>query len=106
MNDTPADLKAALLQKQNEYSQRIDALSRDLSKSHSADSGEQAQERENDEVLEALLGEAKEELILVNGALKRFELGGYGVCLACGDEINPQRLAAYPEAGKCIACAA
>lgn len=101
-----SEYKRALLAKQSEFNQRIEALTRDLSKAHSADWAEQAQERENDEVLEALLREAREEITLVNAALTRLEAGDYGVCLDCGNDINPQRLDAYPEANKCIACAA
>lgn len=98
-------IKDALLLKQTEFEKRIKALVRDLSKPHSADSSEQAQERENDEVLEALLAEANEEIVLIKAALTRMEAGEYGVCTDCGDEINPQRLEAYPEAACCIDCA-
>ena len=38
-----------------EYAARVAAISRDLAASHSADSAEQAGERQNDEVLQALL---------------------------------------------------
>jgi RNA polymerase-binding transcription factor DksA len=38
-------------------------------------------------------------------ALQRMEEGTYGVCKACGQTIEPERLAALPIATVCIACA-
>jgi len=38
-------------------------------------------------------------------ALQRMEEGTYGVCEACGQAIEPERLAALPIATLCIACA-
>lgn len=99
-------IKNVLLAKQGEFEKRIGALIRDLSKLHSADSSEQAQERENDEVLEALLAEANEEVVLVKAALARIDAGEYGICIECGAEIDSKRLKAYPEAARCIHCAA
>ena len=46
------DVLDALL---HDYTVRVEAIRRDLSRSHSADFAEQAQQRQNDEVLEALL---------------------------------------------------
>jgi RNA polymerase-binding protein DksA len=37
-------------------------------------------------------------------ALQRLDDGTYGICTACGEEINPQRLAAVPTASMCIIC--
>lgn len=41
---------------------------------------------------------------LVEGALSRIEEGEYGECLGCGEEIDPRRLEAHPEAPFCIEC--
>jgi DnaK suppressor protein len=41
---------------------------------------------------------------LVEGALSRIEAGEYGECLGCGEEIDPRRLEAQPEAPFCIEC--
>lgn len=97
--------KNALQEKHNELSLRVEALEKNLKESHSTDSFEQAQERENDEVQEALLRESHQELGLIKQALKRIDNGQYGICTDCGEDINPQRLDAYPEAEKCINCA-
>ena len=37
-------------------------------------------------------------------ALERIENGTYGICVACGDDIEPARLAARATATKCISC--
>lgn len=40
----------------------------------------------------------------VNAALKEIEEGKYGICANCGQEIDLERLRAYPEARTCIKC--
>ena len=40
----------------------------------------------------------------IRSALKRLDEGEYGVCIACGDDINPKRLMARPVATHCIDC--
>jgi DnaK suppressor protein len=49
------------------------------------------------------LGENSERVLSeINAALKRIEAGTYGRCTACGGEIAPERLEAYPWASLCI----
>jgi RNA polymerase-binding transcription factor DksA len=48
---------------------------------------------------------AKGKLKELETALQRMEEGTYGVCEACGQAIEPERLAALPIATVCIACA-
>ncbi len=49
------------------------------------------------------LGENSEHVLSeINAALKRIEAGTYGTCGACGKEIAPERLEAYPWASLCI----
>ena len=98
--------KNLLEEKKAELTKRIDAISKDLQKAHSADWAEQATERENDEVLQELANEAKSTLRLVNAALQRIEEGEYGLCTSCNQDINEKRLDVFPEADKCINCAA
>jgi len=40
----------------------------------------------------------------VGSALERIDNGTFGVCVSCGVEINPKRLAAVPWASSCILC--
>lgn len=91
---------------QQQYQQRIEALQRDLARAYPADSSEQAQERENDQVMEALLLEARESLAHTEAALQRLQDGCYGQCQACGGDIAEARLQAMPDALLCIGCAA
>jgi RNA polymerase-binding protein DksA len=69
------------------------------------DFAEQAVELENQEVLEALDGDARAELRRIQQALARLDDGSYGECARCGEDINPDRLAALPTATLCIRCA-
>ena len=48
---------------------------------------------------------AKGKLERLEAALERIEEGTYGICAACGQAIEPERLAALPIATLCIACA-
>lgn len=88
----------------NELNNRLAGIQTDLSRGRSQDSQEQAQETENDEVLHALAVDARKEMIEIDNALSRIRNGTYGVCAGCGELINPERLAAYPMAVRCMDC--
>jgi DNA-binding NtrC family response regulator len=45
------------------------------------------------------------ELDEVAAAIRRLGDGSYGRCTSCGDRIEPDRLAALPEAAECVDCA-
>ena len=94
-----------LVQLENELTGRVKKLSADMSKSHSQDSGEQAVERENDEVIEQLEEDASEELVKVRHAIERIKQGKYHTCTNCGGEISIQRLEAIPYSTLCFDCA-
>lgn len=89
----------------NEYSARAKAIRQDLARTHSADFAEQAQQRQNDEVLQALLAEAEAGMRQVGLAKLRLAEGRYGLCLRCGEAISPARLQVMPAAEFCLACA-
>ena len=89
-----------------ELNQRLASLKRDAAQEHSADSAEQAQERENDEVVDAIGVETRQAISQLQAALERINDGSYGVCAGCGGEISAARLEARPEATHCINCAA
>ena len=40
----------------------------------------------------------------INEALEKINEGTFGVCEACGDPIQPERLEALPYATRCIEC--
>lgn len=49
------------------------------------------------------LGENSEQVLHeIDAALRRIDDGTYGTCAACGQEIAPERLDAYPWASLCI----
>ena len=98
-------LKTQFTQRIVELQERISAIHRDFADGRAADWSEQAGERENDEVLNALESEAKVEIQHLSNAITRMENGNYGVCQACGEAIAKQRLAVQPAAEKCIQCA-
>jgi DnaK suppressor protein len=43
-------------------------------------------------------------LRMMDAALVRIQLGTFGVCLACGEDINPRRLDALPWTQYCLRC--
>lgn len=44
----------------------------------------------------------KRQLIELDMALSRIQSGNYGVCIICGDDINPLRLEAIPWTQTCV----
>lgn len=99
------DPEVALDRLHRDYSRRANAIRRDLGQPHAPDAVEQACERQNDEVLQALLAEAEEGLRQVARARRRLEDGTYGECQGCGNPIEPSRLAALPATEYCLGCA-
>lgn len=100
------ELEQTLRSRLAELEHRLDRIKRDVTQGHSADSAEQAQERENDEVVDAIGEETRAAIAAMRAALDRLADGNYGICEACGGPIAPGRLAARPEATRCIDCAA
>jgi len=49
-------------------------------------------------------GERRVMLRMIEAALARIEQGTYGVCAACGGDINPRRLDALPWTQYCLRC--
>lgn len=94
-----------LQQMAEEYRKRADAIRRDLTSKRDADFAEQAVERQNEEVLEALLAEAEAGLREVELARQRLAEGRYGDCRRCGEDIGAARLDALPAAELCVRCA-
>ncbi|CAA0122285.1 General stress protein 16O [Halioglobus japonicus] len=84
---------------------RLSSLKQDVTQSHSSDSSEQAQERENDEVVDTIANETEASIRTVQAALERLKEGTYGSCEACGESISDARLEAIPEATRCVNCA-
>ncbi len=104
----PASARIALLTRQTELrarEERLGAHLRNRGEPLSADSGEQALELENEEVLRGLDASEHAELEQISRALTRIDQGTWGVCTSCGGAIDPGRLAALPSADRCLDCA-
>jgi len=99
------ELKLELEQRLSELQSRLSSIKRDVTRSHSGDSAEQAQERENDEVVDAIGNETAQSIRVIQAALARIDDGTYGLCENCGKDIAPARLSAVPEATRCVNCA-
>ena len=98
-------LQAQLEQRLADLQKRLVSIKRDVTQSHSGDSAEQAQERENDEVVDAIGNETAQSIRVIQAALERIADGSYGECEKCGQGIAQQRLEAIPEATRCVNCA-
>lgn len=100
-----AAVREQLERKKAELEARLERITANLRRGYDADSKERAKEMEDNEVVDALGNEAREELAKIRAALGRFDNGDFGVCIGCGSAISPQRIEAYPYADECIECA-
>ena len=46
----------------------------------------------------------KQQIIKIEGALRRIESGEYGYCFVCGEELAQDRLAVDPTVTRCMDC--
>ncbi len=105
---TPAwlpELRAELIAKKEELTQRLEKINANLRRGYDADSKERAKEFEDREVVDALGNEARLEIQKINEGLQRMTSGDFGSCSECGGKIEKKRLFAYPYALECIDCA-
>ena len=98
-------LKIELEERLATMQSRLASIKKDATSSHSGDSAEQAQERENDEVVDAIGNETAQSIHVIQAALERIAGGTYGACDSCGKDIGLARLEAVPEATRCVSCA-
>ncbi|MEQ1570672.1 MAG: TraR/DksA family transcriptional regulator [Myxococcota bacterium] len=109
MSRTVAQQRERLVQRMAELTGRSAALSvhlRGADGRHDADSEDVVSFTEGDEVVEGLDHAARAELDQIRAALYRIEHDSYGVCVDCGESIEPARLDALPQAPMCVGCAA
>lgn len=106
MANAPIDaLRAELIAKKRELSDRLERIGENLRRPYNSDSKEMAKELEDSEVVDALGNEAREEIAKISAALVRLDNGRYGVCSECAEPIGDERLKVYPYADECIDCA-
>ena len=82
--------------KEGDYETKFD----DIGRGKEDNASEVEEYAENVAVEDNLEKQLKE----VSDALKRIEKGAYGICENCGQEIDVERLRAYPAARTCIKC--
>jgi RNA polymerase-binding transcription factor DksA len=107
MTEQP-DTKARLETQLEEAVQTLDRLEghlRNTDRSIPQDWPEQAQFRENDEVLEALAARTREQIESLQRALERFGEGDFDTCSNCGKDIEPARREILPTTTVCSGCA-
>ena len=101
-------IRQRLIDRRDGLSEQLRKLERDRRRADTPleqDFGEQAVQRENDEVLDELHERSRQELERIELALRRMDAGDYGTCLRCGEAIGVLRLNALPHASHCVACA-
>jgi DnaK suppressor protein len=102
-----SEVRARLQARRAELSTRQRRVDDDLARRNEplvADSADQAIQLENDQALTAIREAAAEEICAIGEAIERLDVGLYGVCKRCGDQIAPARLQAVPQAVVCTAC--
>eukprot|EP00163_Fabomonas_tropica_P028531 TRINITY_DN5828_c0_g4_i1.p3 TRINITY_DN5828_c0_g4~~TRINITY_DN5828_c0_g4_i1.p3 ORF type:complete len:107 (+),score=20.18 TRINITY_DN5828_c0_g4_i1:105-425(+) len=92
-----ADLKARLVRYEAHQHREAGALDKDFE--------EQATQTQNDEVVDSLESEVREELVQIERALERIDNGIGDECESCGEEIDPRRLQVLPYTTLCVDCA-
>lgn len=102
------ELREELSRQLEALQRRQGAVTRDRRRESGAldpDWEEQAVERENDEVLDALDSGGRAEIEQIQSALSRLDSPDFGVCSVCGAEIGHGRLRAVPTTTRCRQCA-
>ncbi len=92
-----ADLSARLSRYKSHQHREEGALDKDFA--------EQANQTQNDEVVDSLETETRAELLQVEHALERIESGEGDLCEVCGKTIDPRRLQVLPYTTLCVDCA-
>ncbi|WP_297056809.1 RNA polymerase-binding protein DksA [Thermosulfurimonas sp.] len=98
--------KNLLLEKRQRIIQEVDRTFQALEQGteHLADPSDIAT-MESDLGFELRLRDRERKLLKkIDKALQKIEEGSYGICEACGEEIEEKRLEARPEATLCIRC--
>lgn len=101
INEVRIQLEARL----DSLQERLTEFSETLRQPEQYDFEEQASELDEDEVIDRLSRVGRNEVQLIEAALKRIEEGTYGKCVDCDKLIEIRRLQALPEAERCLSCA-
>ena len=92
-----AELQARLARYEAHQNREAGALDKDFE--------EQAAQTQNDEVVDSLETETRNELAQIEHALERLAEGLGDECEGCGEDIDPRRLQVLPYTTVCVKCA-
>ena len=104
----PAEIRSVLTARHLDLSDRLHRVELDRRRVHGPlppDFADQAQIRENDEVLDRLGETLQVEIDQFRHALDKLDHGHYGCCERCGEQIERARLMVMPQATTCRSCA-
>lgn len=96
-----------LKSQKDQLEKRMRAIKDDKTKANgplNPDFEEQAIDLQNNEVIDEIEEIDRKEIGLINKALEKIKNNRFGICEACGEEINQKRLIAMPFAENCIKC--
>lgn len=102
--------KKKLLKKKEEIIHKISIISEAYNETKEVESGvaqdvvDKAESSYTKEFLFSLSDTEREQLLLIDEALKRIQKGEYGLCQMCRKEIGKKRLDAVPWTRFCIEC--
>ncbi len=105
MPDDPAKIKARLEARLRTLQERLSEINETLRQPEDEDIEEQAVEVDDDDILERMGRANRDEVRLIEEALRRIDEGTYGKCVVCGKPIPERRLQALPETETCLNCA-
>ncbi|MCJ7682292.1 MAG: TraR/DksA family transcriptional regulator [Candidatus Aminicenantes bacterium] len=96
-----------LLERKKELIESLSEIvqtSRELDPGIAQDIGDKAESSYTKEFLLSLSDTEREQLVMIDEALKRLAAGRFGVCEDCGKEVSKKRLSALPWTPLCIEC--
>lgn len=106
--DKYAEIRTELVGRRERLLERVHAIQDEvghINKPLEQDFEEQAQQRENDEVLDALDRAARVEMDQIERALARMANDEYERCAVCDGSIPLERLKVLPYTDRCVECA-
>ena len=101
------EIKTMLLQMRKELLQDVSESMRaesDHLKHDIGDFYDHASSDRDRELALMLADREREKLTYVDDALKRIEMGTYGICESCDEDIDKERLMAMPFTKLCLSC--
>jgi len=104
---TTLEAKDNLLRMRREVMQEVQdaaAACRELGQDGVPDIGDMSSHTYNRDVLLNLSETQRQKIRDIDAALERLAKGEYGVCLRCGEDIEPKRMVVRPFSRYCVEC--